>query len=85
MADSDESTATFGCRSDSTAAGAYPAAEADVSISDIEVAPELNTDPESESGVTTVVENRRPKGGGRQILNTSTQFTPRCRWQYCHG
>ena len=48
MADSGESTATFGCRSDSTAAGAHPAAEADVSISDIEVAPEMNTDPQSE-------------------------------------
>ena len=50
MADSGESTATFGCRSDSTTAGACPAAEADVSISDIEVAPEMNTDPENESG-----------------------------------
>ena len=90
MADSGESTATFGCRSDSTTAGACPAAEADVSISDIEVAPEMNTDPESESGVTTVVESRRPKGGrnpkgfnpryphGRQILNTKTQFTSQC-------
>ena len=48
------------------------AAEADVSISDIEVAPELNTDPESESGVTTVVENRRPTSG----LGTPRASTP---------
>ena len=62
MADSGESTATFGCRSDSTTAGACPAAEADVSISDIEVAPEMNTDPENESGVKTNVTGGRLKG-----------------------
>ena len=62
MADSGESTATFGCRSDSTIAGACPAAEADASISDIEVAPEMNTDPENESGVKTNVTGGRLEG-----------------------
>ena len=70
MADSGESTATFGCRSDSTTAGACPAAEADVSISDIEVAPEMNTDPEIKSGVTTDVESERPKGIKRFAIRT---------------